>query len=273
MPLIEHLIELRKRLVISGIAFIVVFIACYYFAEDIYVFLQRPLVNAQAARGQEAHMIFTGAAEMFFTLLKVSGFAAAFICFPIFAGQLWAFIAPGLYKNEKRAFLPFLFATPVLFIAGAATVYFIVLPMALRFFLSFEISADLSASQASVELTAKVDEYLSLVMHFIFAFGLAYQMPVLFTLLARVGLVTAQALIDKRRYAIVGVFVAAAILTPPDILSQLCLAAPMLVLYEVSIFCCKLVERQQARENAAEPVAAGAEPSEPDVDETDFNDA
>lgn len=264
MPLLEHLIELRRRLIISTVAFVVAFILCYYLSQAIYAFLEKPLADILLERGAGRHMIFTAPTEAFFTYLEVAAFSAAFLCFPIWAGQIWAFVAPGLYKHEKKAFLPFLLATPVLFVAGAATVYYLVLPLALRFFLSFESIGGGASGSLPIELDAKVGEYLSLVMKLIFAFGVAYQLPVALTLLARVGILSSADLVAKRRYAIVGVFIAAAILTPPDILSQLSLAAPMLVLYEISIWSCRWVEKEQQKVEAAD--------ADPAVEETDFND-
>lgn len=263
MSLIEHLIELRKRLMISALAFIVAFILCFFVAQDIYGVLQRPLAAVVLAKGADRHMIFTAPTEAFFTYLEVAAFAAAFICFPVWAGQLWAFVAPGLYKHEKKAFLPFLVATPVLFVAGAATVYFIVLPMALRFFLSFETLGIAAEGTLPIALDAKVSEYLSLVMKLIFAFGIAYQLPVLLTLLARVGIISSNALVEKRRYAIVGVFVAAAILTPPDVLSQLSLAIPMLLLYEISILACRRIERKRDESETEEETSSDPESPAP----------
>jgi sec-independent protein translocase protein TatC len=262
MPLLEHLIELRKRLMISAVAFVAAFILCYFFAHDIYAFLERPLADILATHGTNRRMIYTAPTEAFFTFLQGAAFAAAFLCFPVWVSQLWAFIAPGLYRQEKRAFAPFLVATPVLFLAGAATVYYLVLPMALRFFLSFESFAT-AGGELPIQLEAKVGEYLSLVMKLIFAFGVAYQMPVLLTLLARVGIISAADLAAKRRYAIVGVFIVAAVLTPPDIASQLSLAVPMLLLYEISIFSCRWVERGRKEIEDAKP--------EDPVEETDFN--
>ncbi len=249
MPLMEHLIELRRRLLISFIGFFIAFLLCWHFAEQIYDFLARPLQYAMEARGQQARMVYTALTEKFFTNMKLSAFAAAFVCFPVWAGQLWLFVAPGLYKKERRAFLPFLLATPILFVAGACTVYYFVFPVAWPFFLSFQTTAEQSGG-IPIELLPRVSDYLALVMKFIFAFGIAYQMPVLLTLLTRVGIMSAEAIASKRRYAIVGILIVAAVLTPPDMLSMLTLALPMIVLFEISILLCRWIERSQARAQA-----------------------
>lgn len=255
MPLIDHLVELRTRLLYSAIAIAITFAICYFFKEDIYAFLTRPL--AAALEGREAHkMIYTSLTEAFFTYLKVSFWAAICLSFPIIASQIWMFVAPGLYKNERGAFLPYLFATPVLFAMGAALVYYVVIPLAWRFFLSFETPG--GPGQLPIELEAKVNEYLSLVMHLIFGFGFAFQLPVLLTLLARVGIIGSADLVAKRRYAIVGNVVIAAILTPPDVLSQISLAIPLILLYEISILSVRIVERQRAKRDAEQNKSPGS---------------
>ncbi len=249
MPLLDHLIELRRRLIYSFLALIVMFFVSYFFAEDIFRFLVKPyadLVEGQADR----RLIFTALHEAFFTYIKVAAFSALFFGFPIFASQLWLFVAPGLYRNEKGAFLPFLVATPILFIMGGAMVYYIVMPLAFTFFLSFESAG--GAGALPIQLEAKVDQYLSLAMRLIFAFGVSFELPVLMTLLARAGIVGSAGLADKRKYAVVLAFVAAAILTPPDVISQIMLAVPIIILYEVSILSAKFVERQRAARDKAE---------------------
>src|ERR1700693_169334 len=243
MPLIEHLVELRNRLMWSAAAIIVAFLACYQFKVQIYRFLAYPL--AEIFAGQTGRqMIFTGLTEAFFTYIKVSFWAAICLSFPVIAVQLWKFVAPGLYKTEKRAFLAHLAATPVLFIMGASLAYFVVIPVAFRFFLSFETPGGDGALPIVSE--PKVNEYLSLVMTLLLAFGVAFQLPVLLTLLARAGLITSAGLISKWRYAVVGMFAVAAVLTPPDIISQTCLAVPLVLLYGISILSCRWVEKARA---------------------------
>ena len=247
MSMLDHLVELRRRLMWSVVAFIVCFVIAYYFADPVFNFLVEPLADLWA--GQEARrLIFTAMHEKFFTDLKIAFFVGAFISFPVVAGQIWMFVAPGLYRNEKSAFLPFLVATPVLFFLGGAFVYYFVLPVAWAFFASFEQSAQ--GGNLAIALEPKVDQYLSLVMRLIFAFGLSFELPVVLTLLARVGIVSVAGLRKNRRYAVVIAFIAAAILTPPDPISQLGLAIPIIVLYEVSILCAMLVEKQRREREA-----------------------
>ena len=253
-PLLEHLIELRTRLIRSVAALLVTFFICFYFAGDIFDFLAAPLAEQLADR-EDARMIFTDMTEVFFTQVKVAFFAALFVSFPFMANEMWKFVAPGLYKNEKSAFLPFLVLTPVLFFLGGALVYYMLMPVAWQFFLSFETMGGDGA--LPIQLEAKVNEYLSLVMKLIFAFGISFELPLVLTLLARAGMVTADGLADKRKYSIVLAFVAAAILTPPDVISQVMLAVPVIILDEISILSAKLVERQRrAREKAEEEAQA-----------------
>ncbi len=247
-PLLDHLIELRRRLIYSIITFVACFLLCFGFAKWIYAFLTLPLANA--LKGQpNHHLIYTALYETFFTYVKVGMFAGLCLAFPIIAAQIYMFVAPGLYRQERRAFLPFLFASPVLFLTGAAFVFYVMLPFAIRFFLGYETPS--APGSLGIELQAKVSEYLDFVMTLIIAFGLTFQMPVLLSLLGRVGIVSSKMLRDVRRYAIVGIFAVAAVLTPPDLFSMISLAVPLVVLYEVSILCVWMIERGRAKENAA----------------------
>ena len=247
MPLLDHLIELRRRLLWSAVTFLLAFFVCYYFSQHIYGFLARPLADALASKpGSNRALIYTQLYEAFFTYLRVAFFGAAFISFPVVATQLWVFVAPGLYRSEKRAIAPFLVATPVLFVMGAALAYYFVFPFAWRFFISFE-TAD-SAAGIPIQLMPKVGEYLDLVMKLIFAFGVAFQLPVALALLAKVGIVSSKGLKRYRRYAYVGMFIIAAVLAPPDVITQCGLAGPLILLYEVSIIAARIVEPKPAED-------------------------
>jgi len=247
MPLLEHLVELRRRLLFSALGFIVAFFACFYFARDMFNFLAAPLAQYfHVAAGRR--FIYTDLTEPFFTNVKLAAFGALCVSFPIIAGQIYAFVAPGLYKNERRAFLPFLVATPFMFMVGAAFFYYVLLPYAIKFFAGFEQPA--GPDILPVQMENKVGEYIGFVMTLIFAFGLCFELPVLLSLLARVGLVTSQGLKAKRRYAIVIVFLVAAIVTPPDVFSQVSLALPILALYEISIILARMIEKRRAKEEA-----------------------
>ena len=273
-PLLEHLVELRSRLIRSVVVILVLFVACFFVAEDIYIFLVQPLADVFDREG--ARLIYTELTEVFFTYVKVAMFTALFIGFPFVAAQLWLFIAPGLYRNEKGAFLPFLVMTPVLFFTGGALVYYVIFPMAWVFFLGFETMG--GDGTLPIQLEAKVAEYLSLVMKLIFAFGLSFELPLLLTLMARVGLTSSKGLADKRKYSIVMAFVAAAILTPPDPISQISLAVPIILLYEISIIAVRIVEKRKGEREAAtdddddDPSGSDAgDGAEEAVEETDFN--
>ena len=255
-PLLDHLIELRKRLIYSTIAFVLAFILCFAFAEQIYGFLTQPLAHALAGQRND-HLIYTALYETFFTYVKVGMFGGLCLAFPFIAGQLWLFVAPGLYRNERKAILPFLLASPVLFIVGASFVYYIMLPVAIRFFAGYQTPS--GHGQIGIELLAKVSDYLDFVMTLIVAFGLTFQMPVLLALLGRVGILSAKQLRSFRRYAIVGIFAVAAVATPPDVFSQLSLALPLLVLYEISILLVWMIEKKRAEEDAVEEGESGEE--------------
>ncbi|HEX2759634.1 MAG TPA: twin-arginine translocase subunit TatC [Rhizomicrobium sp.] len=247
-PLMEHLIELRKRIIWALVSFGLCFAVCFAFSSQIFNFLTAPLHEALKGRSND-HMIYTALTEVFFTKVKIGMFGGICLGFPAIAAQLWIFVAPGLYKHEKRAFLPFLLWTPVMFIMGAAFVYFIMLPFSIQFFTGYQTPSTDGAM--GIELQAKVSDYLGFVMTLIFAFGLTFQLPVLLSLLGKVGIVTSNGLREMRRYAIVGLFAVAAVFTPPDAISMLALAVPLVLLYEVSIFCVSMIERNRAKEDAA----------------------
>jgi sec-independent protein translocase protein TatC len=248
MSLMDHLTELRSRLLISIVVFVILFLLCLVkigdpsssIADQVYLFLQKPLADLLSERG--GRMIFTGLHEGFFTQIKVAFFTSISISLPIILMQVWKFVAPGLYKNERNAMLPFMIATPFLFILGAAMVYYMVIPLAWQFFLSFEINPGQGA--LPIEVEPRISEYLSLVMRLMFAFGLSFELPVVLLLLVKSGFVTPEGLASKRRYAILTSFVAAAILTPPDVISQVMLATPIIILYEISIIAARIMYKK-----------------------------
>ena len=263
-PLIEHLIELRSRLMWSIGGFFIAFLVCFYFAKDLFNLLVIPFKWAVHWAGlptDKVELIYTAPQEFFFTQVKLGMFGGLVIAFPLIAAQIYKFVAPGLYSNERAAFLPFLIASPILFLMGAALVYFFFTPMVMWFFLAMQqVGPD---SDVQISLLPKVSEYLSLIMTLIFSFGLVFQLPVVTTLMARVGLLSSAGLADKRKWAIVIAFVVAAVLTPPDPVSQIGLAVPTIILYEVSIWMARLVEKKRDQEKAAREAAEASAEAKP----------
>jgi sec-independent protein translocase protein TatC len=244
---VDHLTELRTRLIKSIVFLFIFFVVSYFFAENIYSFLVEPYAEAVKDSEISRRLIYTALHETFITYLKVAFFTAIFITSPIILTQLWKFVAPGLYKNEKKALLPYLIATPTLFLLGGMLVYYLVMPLAIKFFLSFETTS--ITNNLPIQLEAKVNEYLSLIMRLIFAFGISFQLPVLLTLLARVGFIDSEYLKKRRKYVVVIIFALAAVLTPPDPITQIGLGIPLLILYELSILAVKIIEKKK-KDNA-----------------------
>jgi sec-independent protein translocase protein TatC len=240
MPLVAHLIELRRRLIYALGAFLITFCVAYAFSDQIFLFLVRPLIKLFAGEGNR-RLIYTGLTEAFVTYIKVAFFTAAFVSFPIIASQVWMFVAPGLYAREKRTFLPFLIATPILFLLGALFAYYMIIPNAWKFFLSFETPAQTGI--LPIQLEARINEYLSLVMQLILAFGFSFQLPVVLMLLVRIGVLSKTLLIKNRKYAFLIIMIVSAFLTPPDVLSMLGLAFPLYLLYEISLWMMHWVEK------------------------------
>jgi sec-independent protein translocase protein TatC len=265
-PLIEHLMELRTRLMWSIGGFFIAFLVCFFFAKHLFNLLVVPFKWAVAWAGLNANkveLIYTAPQEFFFTQIKLAMFGGLVIAFPLIAAQIYKFVAPGLYRNERNAFLPFLIASPILFLMGAALVYFFFTPMVMWFFLAMQQTG--GDGEVQISLLPKVSEYLSLIMTLIFSFGLVFQLPVVTTLMARVGLLSSQALADKRRWAIVIAFIVAAVLTPPDPVSQIGLAVPTILLYEVSIWAARMIERKRDKEKLEREAAEAGQPTPGDA--------
>jgi len=247
---VSHLAELRQRLIHSFIFLIIFFVICYFFSEYIYGFLVDPFAQAVKDDNSNRRLIFTALQETFLTYLKVSFFTALFVTCPYILMQIWKFVAPGLYKHEKKAIMPYLILTPILFFLGGMLVYYLIMPLAIKFFLSFESTG--ASTNLPIQLEAKVNEYLSLVMKLIFAFGISFQLPVVLSLLARIGVVDSDFLKNRRKYVVVIIFAAAAILPPPDPITQIGLAIPLLILYELSIFSVNLIEKKKLEQEEAD---------------------